>query len=578
MSSDGVDSNGVSSTRNRNNRAGEVVGSRNPGSTARVELDRLEAIARSFALSGLLPRFEACRATLASAGTLDIAVLGRFKAGKSSLLNSLLERDILPVDVLPTTAVITRLQLGGLDCALIRFRSGETQEVPLEQVPDFVTETRNPENAKQVAMVDLQVRGSEAFRGLRFVDTPGLGSVFAHNSRTAREWLPQVGVALVAVNANSPVSEEDVSLLAEMATHTPETVILLTKADLVPPADLERVRDFVAREAEGHLSRRIPVLPFSVLPGFEPQRQAVRDYLSHLAHTGESTVQQVLVHRLQNLSGDLRKYLQVGLAAAEASERARENLQQTLAIEKQSLDGVLREARTLALEQKRRLSEHARTRFLAQAPQVEAALGTSFAETASGWKGHVGKVAEAYRQWLQAVLDEELGELSHMGAEVVADDLVAAEASFSRLVRAFQDRLASAVEQALGTRLPAAEFVLEIEGPAHPDLSIDRTFDFPIETFWPLVPMALLRPLVLRQLRGRLPWEVEKNLSRLAVQWSEIAWRLIDRIAQQADDFMRQELVTLQELLSQPDQRRAQLRRALEELETESRARHVRPS
>lgn len=529
-------------------------------------LDRLEAMARVFGLTGLLPRLDACRAGLVDGGKLDIAVLGRFKAGKSSLLNTLLARPVLPVDVLPTTAVVTRLEPGSADRAVIRFLSGEERHVALEEVPQYVTEALNPDNLKRVAIVDVELEFHGELHGVRFVDTPGLGSVFAHNSRAAREWLPRVGVAMVAINSNSPVSEDDVSLLAEVAIHTPETIIILTKADLVPSGDLDRVLGFVSQEAETRLGRRFPVLPFSTAPGFEEERREVEARLRAFVVSGDSTALRVLRHKRAVLVSDVRRYLEVGLAAAEAGERARSELWQALVAERRSLDSVLREGRTLSIERKRVVAMHSRERFLGHAVEVEAALGHRFLRASGDWRGHVGKVAHAYRDWLQAALGEELGELSHMGAEVVADDLMAAEASFGRLVRAFQDRLAGAVERALGIRFPAVEFEMEIEEPGHPDLRIDRTFDFPVETFWPLIPMAVFRRLILRTLRSRLPWEAEKNLSRLAVQWSETAWRLIDQMATQADTFMHHELAAVEELLGRPRQGTAELEAALAEV------------
>ena len=38
-----------------------------------------------------------------------VAVIGEFKRGKSSLVNTLLGTEILPTDILPTTAVVNRI-------------------------------------------------------------------------------------------------------------------------------------------------------------------------------------------------------------------------------------------------------------------------------------------------------------------------------------------------------------------------------------------------------------------------------------------------------------------------------------
>jgi ribosome biogenesis GTPase A len=40
---------------------------------------------------------------------IDVAVLGQFKAGKSSFLNSFIGKEILPTGVIPLTSVITRM-------------------------------------------------------------------------------------------------------------------------------------------------------------------------------------------------------------------------------------------------------------------------------------------------------------------------------------------------------------------------------------------------------------------------------------------------------------------------------------
>ena len=42
--------------------------------------------------------------------TYRVAVVGEFKRGKSSLINALLGTDILPTDVVPMTAALTRIR------------------------------------------------------------------------------------------------------------------------------------------------------------------------------------------------------------------------------------------------------------------------------------------------------------------------------------------------------------------------------------------------------------------------------------------------------------------------------------
>ena len=178
-------------------------------------LERLGDICEAFQIDSLLPQLRAGMEVLRERGVVDVAVLGQFKAGKSSFLNSIIGREVLPVDVLPATAVITRIGHGPVERTLARNLSGRLDEVPLEDLPEFVTEKRNPGNVKEVSIVDVELPALSDFRGMRFVDTPGLGSVFAHNTKVSMDWLPRVGGALVTVSVNHPLSEQDLDLLLE---------------------------------------------------------------------------------------------------------------------------------------------------------------------------------------------------------------------------------------------------------------------------------------------------------------------------------------------------------------------------
>lgn len=206
---------------------------------------RIEAAAAEFRIEALLPSLAAASQSLRDGALIDVALVGRFKAGKSSFINAIIQRDLMPVGVLPVTAIVTRLSYGERERAIVQYADGRMSEITLADLARFVTEKGNPRNAAGVFMVDVELPSLGAYPGLRFVDTPGLGSVFAHNSKTALDWLPRIGAAFLAVSVDHPFSEEDAELLAELGAHSPAISILLTKADHLSPADLDELRDFV---------------------------------------------------------------------------------------------------------------------------------------------------------------------------------------------------------------------------------------------------------------------------------------------------------------------------------------------
>lgn len=66
-------------------------------------LNRIADFAGELKLASLQPQIVACRNQLEAHNGIDVAVFGRFKAGKSSFLNHLTGRDVLPIGVVPLT-------------------------------------------------------------------------------------------------------------------------------------------------------------------------------------------------------------------------------------------------------------------------------------------------------------------------------------------------------------------------------------------------------------------------------------------------------------------------------------------
>jgi hypothetical protein len=123
---------------------------------------------------------------------LNLAVFGRFKAGKSSFLNHLLGRPLLPIGVVPVTAVVTEIFYGPKESASVIFRNGrDTQDIPLTELAGYISASSNPGNCKEVEFLRVSLPSLERFRGLTFVDTPGLDSIFFSKLRSGAPLEPE---------------------------------------------------------------------------------------------------------------------------------------------------------------------------------------------------------------------------------------------------------------------------------------------------------------------------------------------------------------------------------------------------
>ena len=84
-------------------------------------------------------------------GRFYVACVGQFKRGKSTLLNALMGKPILPSGVVPVTAVPTILRFGETLGARVRLKSDEWTDIAIATIEEYVSEVRNPENSKGVA-------------------------------------------------------------------------------------------------------------------------------------------------------------------------------------------------------------------------------------------------------------------------------------------------------------------------------------------------------------------------------------------------------------------------------------------
>src|SRR5512140_2376979 len=392
-------------------------------------IERVEEIRRKFGVESLAPQLAACEELLGGGGMVDVAVLGQFKAGKSAFLNGLFGGAIVPVDVLPSTAVVTRIGYGQRERVIVHALEGEPFEIPLARLAEFVTERGNPANEKRVAVVDVELPSLAPYEGVRFVDTPGLGSVFVHNTRVSRNWMPRVGAALVAVSVNHPLSEDDLLLLNDVSSHTPEAVLLLTKADLVSGEELASVVEFTRSQATSRTGKEWRILPVSNRPGFEGMREEVAEYVrNRIAGRREEAFGEIARHKVRALVAGCREYLNLAERAAEAADTARSVLIETLARERRAFGSVKGELRLLCNHLQAEVRTAADGRCHAYHGAATGGATANLREAMTGWKGHLGRVTREFEEWLADAMMEEMGAVSLHGEGHLAGYLFRAQA------------------------------------------------------------------------------------------------------------------------------------------------------
>ena len=274
-------------------------------------------------LTALLDRLDADR--------LRVLVAGEAKRGKSTLVNALLGRDLLPSGVTPLTAVTTTVRYGDDERAQVRFLDGHEEKHFLAALPDLVTERGNAGNRRRIADVTVYVTAPVLEGGVELVDTPGTGSVFRWDTEAAHEALESMDAAVFVLTADPPVSATERDLLGRVAGLSVTTFAVLNKADYLDEPGLAEAVGFTRRvlgEA-GHPGTVYPMSARAALGGGDVGFAAFEaDFTAYLAARRKADLRASSIAQARRIAGSLLDEVAVtrraaGMRAGDAADRVR---------------------------------------------------------------------------------------------------------------------------------------------------------------------------------------------------------------------------------------------------------------
>jgi predicted GTPase len=220
------------------------------------KLTRLAELARAFGVEKVEEGAKDIAQRLIE-GRFYVACIGQFKRGKSTLLNALVGDAVLPTGVVPITTVPTILRYGKRRTARVRFKGDTWTDVTPENLIEYVSEEQNPENAKKVGGVEVFLPSALLATGMCFVDTPGLGSIFAGNTAATQAFVPQIDAAIIVVGADPPIAGEEMALVEEVSKHVRQLIVVLNKADRATEAERRIAVPFTRKALEKRLGRPV---------------------------------------------------------------------------------------------------------------------------------------------------------------------------------------------------------------------------------------------------------------------------------------------------------------------------------
>lgn len=173
-----------------------------------------------------------------------VVVLGEFSRGKSTFINALLGKSLLPMDVLPETAVLSALLYGDEPEATIIYCDGhrERGQADGQYLSQFSAQSGRHED---ISYIQLKYPAHILKGKIVLVDTPGVSDLDEQRAEITYGFLPQADAVIFLLDATAPLkkTEKEFLLKRVLPQGIQQIIFVANKADNLDEEENEDYED-----------------------------------------------------------------------------------------------------------------------------------------------------------------------------------------------------------------------------------------------------------------------------------------------------------------------------------------------
>jgi len=221
------------------------------------------------------------------ADRFHLVVVGEFNHGKTTFVNALLGKELLPVGVTPTTAVIHHLEYGEAPSATVVYESGNRAALPVEDVKKYAVSGELAASSEhgEVKFLEVAVASPILKERIVLVDTPGVNDLSLQRADITYSYIPKSDAVLFLLDAGQPLKESERIFIQEklLARARNKIIFVVTKRDIWDASEEMEALQYIRTELDKILPGA-PLFPVSAERALAGERagSGIDELIGHL--------------------------------------------------------------------------------------------------------------------------------------------------------------------------------------------------------------------------------------------------------------------------------------------------------
>ena len=187
-------------------------------------------------------------------GDFILPIIGEFKSGKSSIINSIIGKELLETSPLEATSCIYEISFSNDSNYFITLDYDNNENI-LHDLNEL-----NRLNQNDLFLVKVYLSNPLFPKGFTIVDTPGLSSLNQKLSEKCTAYFPLADKVAFAVDINQGISKSIINHVNAILSCNKNIILLLTKTDTKPESEVLKAKQYIETNFAGKFQEVILLL------------------------------------------------------------------------------------------------------------------------------------------------------------------------------------------------------------------------------------------------------------------------------------------------------------------------------